>query len=240
MSMEFDENKMSDASVVYEDKNAKITPSMHLVFYRDILIVSSFYLLKLIIIYIIENIIAPHVKTSGSVPETKQHLPPIQNVIEKKSEINESQNRLPSLGNWLSTENRVSQPINNMGSMRMNHMTNYNITSESPSNLHNCLFSKDDRHRQNSMYYPQNMYTPMSNYGSSPVYLAIRPVNYGSLIPNSNMSNILYNGDNKLILKASSSQHIIQIPLTQYYQGQQQMGQSQYYQIPRNHYYGPR
>ena len=33
MSMEFDENKMSDASVVYEDKNAKITPSMHLVFF---------------------------------------------------------------------------------------------------------------------------------------------------------------------------------------------------------------
>lgn len=31
LSQEFDENKMSDASAIYEDKNTKITPSMYLV-----------------------------------------------------------------------------------------------------------------------------------------------------------------------------------------------------------------
>ena len=159
-------------------------------------------------------------------------------MIEKKSEIIENQNRLPPLGNWLSTENRVPQQSGNMNSMRMNEMTSYNIAAESPSNLHNCLFNKDVRYRPNNVYYSTNMCPPMNNY-NQPVYLAIRPMSYSSIVPNSNMGNLIYSGDNKLILKAASSQQLIQIPISQLYQGQQQLQQTPYYQIPRNRYYGP-
>ena len=136
------------------------------------------------------------------------------------------------------TDNRMSQPISNMNSMRINDMSSYNIAAESPSNLHNCLFNKDVRFRPNNIYYSSNIGAQMGNFNSS-VFLAIRPMSYGSLAPNSNMGNFIYNGDNKLILKTSPPQHMIQIPLSQLIHGQQQVQQNPYYQLSRNNYYGP-
>jgi len=105
------------------------------------------------------------VKSSGIVPETKQPLPSIQNIIEK-NETTEYRNRLPSLGNWINNEHSAMSQMNAQSMMGMNGingmngmngMNTFNVNNESQATLHNGLFNKDRVFRQASLPYSTNV-----------------------------------------------------------------------------------
>lgn len=99
------------------------------------------------------------IKSSGTVPETKQPLPSIQNIIEK-NETTEYRNRLPSLGNWINNEHSAMSQMNAqsmMGMNGMNGMNTFNVNNESQATLHNGLFNKDRVFRQASLPYSTNV-----------------------------------------------------------------------------------
>lgn len=144
---------------------------------------------------------------------SSQYLPSLKWIMEKSKDEKVDQSRLPPISNSLVPENKNGLQVQGYQSQTapVHEMTHHNnLNPESPVDLHHCLFSKNNSYRPNNLVFPNNAWNTMNSLGG-PIYVAVRPMNVNPMMQQSGMG--YYNGDNKLILKATQSQQIIQIPI---------------------------
>jgi len=133
------------------------------------------------------------------------------NSLRMNYQSNAQRERLPSLSNTLNINNRNGLPpstndnfklpgINKVNVNPMNEMSTATINTEQPINMHFNPFKK--------VYL--NPIMP-GNYGAQILYTA-RPINVWPQLQNNSYENYVI-PQNKLILKATSSHQIIQIPV---------------------------
>lgn len=158
-----------------------------------------------------------------------QCLPSIKWIMGKTTE-DRAPREQPHDSSRMGYQNQHNMQVHNSG-WNTTQIARYgqgNMSTSPESNLHNCLFSK----QQNSNFRPPNMGFPqnfnnMGNY-PTPVYFTVRPLNMGGM---------MNGGENKLILKATHSHQVIQIPLQQgSMNGISPFGQTAAYAFPFNQF----